>query len=233
MFLTALLGCALAVDPGYWNLYDARHGSMPQESPWYWGLVGTGGVVTPPDGSSKVTLDTTSLLTIQEGWLNVAPVPILIASGPRVSFDVRLRQESHANSDRAGLSVIVLADDKLGVEISFWPDRVWIQNDSPLFTHGEEAWLDTGAAGSGVGGLRHYDLFFRATGYELRVDGATVLSGIRRDYTAFSGSFNPYVIPNVLWVGDDTKSASAVTEFSRFTVSCGSRYLTGGQRVGG
>lgn len=197
-------------------LYDAASDTLPQDAPWFWGLVGVGGSVTPPGGTQKTILDTTANLGIQRGWLNVVQAGLDPFKRPRVTFDLRVVAESHSNADRAGVSVIVTCSDKKGVEISFWQNEVWAQDDSPLFTHGEGAPLDTTAHGSGRGGLRRYTLVFDRSRYWLTVDGQPLLSGPRKDYRAFTGNPDPYEIPNVLWVGDDTQSASARFEFSYF-----------------
>ena len=210
------------------TLYDGTSDKTPQQSPWTWGLVGSGGNVTPPMGTGKVTLDTTADPSGQIGWLNVSPLAMNPASRPVVTFDLRMVSETHFSFDRAGLSVIVIASDKKGIELSFWDDRVWVQNDNPIFTHGEEAFIDTKAFGSGKAGLRRYALTFSGTFYRLSVDGQQILSGLRRDYSAFTGFPDPYEIPNVLWVGDDTHSAQAKFEFSWFAVNIGATMIGSG-----
>jgi hypothetical protein len=39
-----------------------------------------------------------------------------------------------------------------------------------------------------------------------------VLSGGLRNYSAFSGPINPYILPNFVFLGDNTSSASATVE---------------------
>ena len=197
-------------------LYDAAADNSPQGAPWFWGLTGTGGTQSPPNGSLKTTLDTTANIAFQKGWINVVQSGLDPAKRPRLTFDLRVVSETHVSADRAGLSVIVLANDLKGVELSFWEGQVWAQNDLPLFTHGESALCDTTSNGTGRGGLRRYGLMFDKNNYWLSVDGVALLHGPRRDYSAFTGNPNPYVIPNVLWVGDDTQSASSKFEFSYF-----------------
>ncbi|MCW5935751.1 MAG: hypothetical protein KIT11_00395 [Fimbriimonadaceae bacterium] len=202
-------------------LYDGASNVLPSQSPWVWGYAGTGGVVTPPNGSQKTTLDTTAALVGQAGWINVSLAPLDAAKGYSVTFDVRLVSETHVSYDRAGLAVIVIGQDKKGLELSFWPDRVWAQDDSPLFVHAEEALLNTTAFGLGRANLRRCTLHFFGGSYTLFVDGAYVLGGPRRDYTAFAGFPNPYIIPNVLFVGDNTTSAQARLEWSHWSVRTG------------
>jgi hypothetical protein len=55
--------------------------------------------------------------------------------------------------------------------------------------------------------LVDYSLTFHATNYVLTANGANILAGPVRDYTAFSGFPNPYSSTNFLFFGDDTSSA--------------------------
>ncbi len=137
------------------------------------------------------------------GWFgNLHPaLPNLpVSGGFAIDFTLKLFDEVHGNPDRAGFSVIVLNEAALGVELGFWNDRVWAQNDHPLFTHGEEALFDTGR-------MVDYRLSFNASGFLLSADGGPLLSGPLRDYSAHS---NPiYQSANQLFLGDDTDSAGA------------------------
>lgn len=227
-----LLSCAVVLLPlPTAVLYNGVSNKKPNDPPWVWGLAGTGGTVSGPNGSGKVTLDTTANPSGQIGWLNVSPLSLSPDSRPSVDFDLRVVNELHLSADRAGLSVIVLGSEKKGVELSFWEDRVWVQNDNPLFTHGEEALFDTTRQGAGVAGLRRYRLTFESSTYRLSVDGQLVLTGPKRDYSAFNGFPDPYEIPNVLWVGDDTHSAQAKFEFSWFSVQRGPQIAGRGSQV--
>jgi hypothetical protein len=139
--------------------------------------------------------------------------------GYALRFSVQLVAEYHADSDkngdgigdRAGFSVIVLSSDTQGIELGFWEDQVWAQEQGAaeppsgtLFTQAESAPFDT------TGRLIAYTLAIRDDSYELSSDGVTILRGRLRDYTAFEGPVNPYRTPNFLFLGDDTGSARAV-----------------------
>lgn len=139
-------------------------------------------------------------------------------AGFSLSWSMQLLAEEHAASDkngdgvgdRAGFSVIVLSDDCRGVELGFWPDQVWAQDDGaaeppdgPLFTRAEHAACDT------THGLTSYTLAVTGDGYELHSEGRRLLAGRLRDYTAFDGPVNPYRTPNFVFLGDDTSTASA------------------------
>lgn len=201
-------------------LYDASNLALPQNSPWTWSLLGAGATVTGPSaGSTYSRLDSTAANAAQEGWTQIAPFALDNSAGYDVTFDVRVNQENHASNDRAGLSLIVLGQDHKGIELSFWSNQIWAQADSPLFTHAEGAAYDTTAAGSGVGGLRHYVLHVAGGNYSLTAEGSTLFGGAIRDYSAFSGFPDPYETANFLWVGDDTTSAGASSDLSYYAVA--------------
>ena len=134
--------------------------------------------------------------------------------GYTVSFTVQVELEDHAGSDknndgiedRAGFSLIVLSSDKRGIELGFWKDRIWAQEGgtgSTLFTQAEGAAFDTQSA------RIPYALAVQGDTYTLSSNGTPILSGNLRDYTAFSGFPDPYETPNLIFLGDDTSSASA------------------------
>src|SRR5262249_25272327 len=96
-----------------------------------------------------------------------------------------------------------------GVELGFWSNQVWAQNDSPLFTHGEGASFDTTKA------LTDYALTVLGGSYSLSADGQPLLGGPVRDYSAFG---LPYTLKIFLFFGDDTSSAWARVEIARVTL---------------
>jgi len=139
-------------------------------------------------------------------------------AGYALRFSVQVVAEYHADSDkdgdglgdRAGFSVIVLSSDAKGIELGFWEDQIWAQEQGAaeppagtLFTHAEIARFDT------TGRMIAYTLAVRGDQYELSSDGVAILRGRLRDYTAFEGPVNPYRTPNFIFLGDDTGSARA------------------------
>jgi hypothetical protein len=141
------------------------------------------------------------------------------AAGYALRFSMQLVSEYHADSDkdgdgvgdRAGFSVIVLSSDTMGIELGFWEDQIWAQEQGAaeppagtLFTHAESASFST------TGRMITYTLAVRDNEYELSSDGVTILRGQLRDYTTFEGPVNPYRTPNFIFLGDDTGSARAV-----------------------
>jgi hypothetical protein len=199
------------------KLYDGTITGAPEAQSWLtYQALPPGTFYTT--GSGKTNLDTTSNTSISAGWHNYNPTltafknpafPMLDrTTGFVVGLDVRVIAESHASGNRAGFSLIALASDNQGVEIGFWQDTVWAQ--AVGFTHAEEASFDTTAA------IRHFELSVDATTYSLTVDGGPLLNGPLRDYSAAGA---PYDRPSFVFLGDDTTSASAESEFSLVTVA--------------
>lgn len=106
----------------------------------------------------------------------------------------------------------MLGNDKRGIELAFWTNTIFVQADSPLFTHAEQASFNT------ANDFLDYGLFLQATNYVLQVNGSTILTGPLRDYTAFSGFPNPYSTPNFIFFGDDTTSASGTFNLRKITL---------------
>jgi hypothetical protein len=189
------------------TLYDGTLGTLPAAQGWlyYPNLPGLQQVV----GNATV-LDTTSNQGIQVGYSPLSPPVFDRNVGYTITFDVRVAAESHASNHRAGFSLISLDKDMKGIELGFWQDHIWAQNDGlvspPLFTHGEDVAFDTTAA------ITRYTLSVDSANYHLRANGnpTPILSGALRDYTA--SGLTPYNTPNLLFFGDDTISAAARIE---------------------
>lgn len=132
---------------------------------------------------------------------NAALVPTLErTAGFTLTIQVQIAAESHTSTDRAGFSVLLLGADARGIELGFWQDRIWAQDDSPLFDHAEEALVDTTA-------LTTYTLAVRGDTYTLSGGGAT-LSGPVRDYRA--AGVPVYQTPNLIFLGDNTTRGGAL-----------------------
>jgi hypothetical protein len=181
-------------------LYDGSLGTAPSAQAWSYAAVG---IATQTLTNNSVWLDTSLSGATQAGYARSAPVVLNRTNGFTLRFGAQLVLETHNNTDRAGFSVIVLADDKRGIELGFWTNRIFAQSDSPLFTHAEDVAFPTQATVA-------YSLSLLATNYILRADGVPILSGPIRDYTAFNGFPNPYRTPDFLFLGDDTSSASTL-----------------------
>jgi hypothetical protein len=192
--VAALLTASLANSPAQ-IFYD---GSLGLPSGQGWSYVAFGGTQTLT--SDGVMLDTSASASFQAGYSRTLPDLLNRNNGFTLLFTSQMISEAHASNDRAGLAVILLADDKRGIELGFWTNNIFAQSDSPLFTHAEETNFPTTA-------LVDYALTFHATNYVLSANGTPILSGPVRDYTAFVGFPNPYSTPDFLFFGDDTTSA--------------------------
>ncbi|MGC4007064.1 MAG: hypothetical protein QM811_29655 [Pirellulales bacterium] len=157
--------------------------------------------------SGATVLNTTIQRADRAGFLRVDQT-LDRTTGFALTFDLRLLAEAHTGMDRAGFSLIALASDKRGIELGFWNDRVFAQNDSPLFTQGESTTFPIGFDPT----LSHlYTLTMSGNTYSLSAAGLPTLTGALRDYTSFTTL--PYSVvyntPNLLFMGDDSGSAEA------------------------
>jgi hypothetical protein len=148
--------------------------------------------------NGATTLTTTLQISDKAGYFALSLPQLDRAAGYTVRFTVHVLEEIHNDNDRAGFSVIALSSDLKGIELGFWEDQVWAQS-GPDFTRAETETLDTTA------GLTAYELAIHGNSYTLSGGGAT-LSGPLRDYSQKGA---PYTLPNFLFLGDDTTSASA------------------------
>lgn len=197
-------------------LYDGTLGTLPGSQQMVFGTNSPFATQTITNGG--VLLDTTNSMGISAGYSgNLAVVPPLSrAAGFVLSFSARLVAEGHVSNDRAGFSVIALGDDAQGIELAFWPDAVFAQDDDQnggaLFTKAETAVWDATSS------LRQYQLFVVGDNYFLYADGAALLNGRVRNYANFSGFPDPYETPNFIFLGDNTTSAQAQTQLNRAAV---------------
>jgi hypothetical protein len=132
------------------------------------------------------------------------------------TFTIQIDEEAHVSNDRAGFSVIVLSEDLLGIELGFWEDRIWAQEGGEppdLFTQAEGVEWDTTAV------LTTYHLTILNDTYTLLANQTPILTGPVRDYTAFSGTPDPYETPNLIFLGDNTGSARAQTRLATMAIT--------------
>jgi Domain of unknown function (DUF4347) len=145
-------------------------------------------------------------------------------------------KDNEGLDDRAGFSVILLSSDKKGIELGFWSDRIWAQEDGAtqrdpsleptsnnpfrtFFTQAEGATFNTTVA-------TDYNLTIVGDTYTLsNVGGTTILSGRLRDYSAFKPEVlgpvtppNPYNLANFLFLGDNTPQAGAAFTLERAAI---------------
>ncbi len=188
-------------------IYDGSLGTAPSSQGWLYLPVAAQTI-----GPQGVTLDTTASNAIQTGYSR-SDQALDADQGYTLRFDAQLISESHASDHRAGFSVIVVSTDPTrALELGFWTDQVWAHDDAaPVFdsSHDETQAFNTTAA------VTRYELTVNAGSYSLTANGAHLLSGAMRNYTAWEppASFPPtpdvYEIPNFIFLGDDTTSAQA------------------------
>jgi hypothetical protein len=199
LLLSAVLLSAALPSATAQTLFDPSLG-LPEAQGWAYGAAGS---ATKTLVNNSVLFDTTTTVNTEAGWSEITAADLNRTNGFTLLFTVLVNSEVHVSNDRAGFSLIVIADDKRGIELAFWTNTIFAQTDTPLFTHGEDANYST------TGAFVNYALSILATNYILRADGAVILSGPVRNYTAFNGFPNPYSTPNLIFFGDDTTSASA------------------------
>jgi uncharacterized delta-60 repeat protein len=146
--------------------------------------------------------------------------------------------------DRAGFSVILLSSDNKGIELGFWANRIWAQEDGStqknpsqepdttptnpfrtFFTQAESATFDTTT-------LTDYSLAILGDTYTLSTaSGTVILSGRLRDYSAFQPQSlgpvqppNPYNKPNFVFFGDNTPQAGATFRLEQVAIARNSNF---------
>ncbi len=206
-----------------YTLYNGALGGTPDNQSFlYLNLPPNSATNTASGGVT--TLDTTIIdMNAYAGYFgdhtSTPDIPILDrTTGFTLTFTIQVENESHGNNDRAGFSLIVLSDDIKGIEMAFWEDEIWVQDDDlndpgDLFTHAE------GVAYSTTTSLTTYSLAIFSNTYTLTVGSSTILTGRLRDYTNFSGPIDPYETPNFIFLGDDTTSAMGRTRLSFVAVT--------------
>ncbi|MCI0552452.1 MAG: hypothetical protein L0287_15995 [Anaerolineae bacterium] len=192
-------------------LYDAVSGTIPATQFMNFIDFPPGAATPTYENSATVLNTTTSGSETYAGWVSnggsTPGFPLLDrATGFQVNFSVQVENESHSNNNRAGFIMIILGKDARGIELAFWENELWVQNDDikgGLFTHGE------GAIFNPTVSLIDYQLTIANDTYTLTANGASILTGPLRDYSNFEGFPDPYQTPNFLFIGDNTTSAQA------------------------
>ncbi|MBW4512020.1 MAG: DUF4347 domain-containing protein [Scytonematopsis contorta HA4267-MV1] len=140
--------------------------------------------------------------------------------GYTLSFQAELKSETNrlpgtdvnqdGKDDRAGFNVTLLSDDKKGIQLGFWGDRIWAYEDSTtqinpsdepdnplprsnfrtLFTQAEGVSFNTKQ-------LQNYNLTVFGDTYTLFANDNVILSGRLRDYSAFKPLNYPIDIPEL------------------------------------
>ena len=203
------------------TLYNGASNVTLDDPSWGWNYVSQGGSAIKTAGGGMTTLDSTASDSISAGFSTVTSsrsTPFILdnARGYTVGFDIQVNTENHSNpaadknadglADRSGVNLIVLGSDHKGLELAFWQDEIWPQQDNPLFIHNALKERAQGVSLTSL--LTHYDLRIQGNNYVLANGGGTVLlTGNLRDYAANGAPALPYAGQNFLFLGDDTTSA--------------------------
>jgi hypothetical protein len=194
-------------------LYDGASNQPPNSPAWNWTVSEDGGTLVTPAASvirttsgGLTNLDTLNPESDRAGYgkLLAPAVNLDRATGYTFRFEMQVLSEVHTSNDRAGFSILHTTSDGRGLELGFWMDQVWAQNDSPLFTHGEEQPLDSTDR-------QLYTLTVLNDSYSLSSPGMATLTGPLRDYSSFG---LPYTLPNFLFFGDNTTSGEALARIA-------------------
>ena len=214
---------------GSTTLFDASLGSTPNAQGWL--QFGTAPAPLNAGVSQAAVGNITRLVStnaVPAGYSNyhgalanlLNPIfPTLDrTNGFSLSFDVKINSESHTDANRAGFSVIVVTSDNTkAIELGFWANEIWAQNDGTagtnLFTKGEGVTRATTTQTS-------YDLQIKGDTYTLLAGGTAILTGKLRNYTAFDSTgaglpYDPYERTNFIFLGDNTSSAQANVDIAR------------------
>ncbi len=169
-----------------------------------------------------------------------------VQDAPRISG---ADKDGDGVDDRAGFSVVLLSEDKKGIELGFWNDRIWAQNDGStqsdpslepdsdpadftrtFFTQGEFVEFVTTQN-------YQYDLVIQGDAYTLFADSEPILTGPLRDYSAFPNRVeevdnplfpgttvsvtapDPYEKSNFIFLGDNGPLASATVDLGSVSIS--------------
>ncbi len=246
--LLLLIGLGNAPCTAQVVLFNANLGTTPNNQGWAFVADPLfSHTVTQTAGINATTLDTRMPITDRGGYFSRDPLFGIISHpsmpvidrqmGYAIEFGLQLGDETHTTgaagddngdglADRAGFAMIAISADLKGIELSFWEDRIWTQDDdlagsSHLFTQAEGSPFNTTSQSF------NYQLQVLGDAYQLTRDGgvAPIVSGRLRDYRNFSGSVDPYELPNFLFFGDNTTRGESLSHLARIaaggmTTSC-------------
>ncbi|NJL10826.1 MAG: hypothetical protein HC908_13460 [Calothrix sp. SM1_7_51] len=215
--------------------------SLPNAKGWIYN--GTPGATINTSGG-QTNLNTTFNPAVQAGFANITQ-NLDNTKGYTISFTAQVLAESRTatanknndgKDDRAGFSVLVVSSDNTkAIELEFWENRIWAQEDGTnqtnpalepddapnsnfrtLFTQAEFVTYDTKNQAS------NYELAVQGNYYTLSANGTVILSGRMRNYTAFNklpNNTNPYRRSNNIFFGDTTPSAQANINLAKVSIT--------------
>jgi Ca2+-binding RTX toxin-like protein len=231
------------------TFYNGTFAALPQNQNRGWTYISQPLSVTPTVISGGTNLNTTSSYLNYAGFFNNTQI-LNNNAGYTLSFTAQVLAESRnpatadknkdGKDDRAGFSLLVVNSGfgNQAIELGFWEDRIWAQEDGTtqlnpalepddaplsnfrtLFTQAESTLTFTGAALDTKTKAVNYDLTVLGDNYNLFADGTKILSGKLRNYSAFNKTPDPYQTPNLIFFGDDTISAQANINLSKVAIT--------------
>ena len=222
---TAVVGTILNDDSNL-TLYNVTSG-LPSDQGWL-AFGGLGGTQERINNVTKLTSSTNGAVgysnrtaTPSAALVNSAFPSLDRSVGFNLDFRLRVLSESHLNNNRAGFSVILLdqtIQQPQGIELSFWSDSIFSQRggNPPFQTIGEKV------SNFFTNTPLNYSLRILDQAYYLLADNRLVLSGALQDYSAWQKDpllpYNPYTTSNFLFLGDNTRSASASVELGNISL---------------
>jgi hypothetical protein len=235
------------------TLYDPTVPTRPGQQGW---LAVNTGLLGRESGSANGTILDTSLFPLDlAGYSNrvaTSQAPLVNGAFPsldrtvgfRLDFRLHLLNDVNASPNRAGFSVTLLDQSPipLGIELGFQRDpasgpavqgRIFSQEGgaTPFQEIGERS--DSLSFSS----AETYSLRFLEQSYVLLAGNTVVLSGALRDYSQAPSDpripFNPYRLPNVLFLGDNTSRSSAQVELGSLTLGVALTGTAGRDRYSG
>lgn len=209
--VVAAISLLTAVAANAMLLYDADLDTLPSAQGW------TNGGLSGSVNGGVYHFDTTPDFIVRGGNLRVLGDGTLdTAFGFEFGLGLGILAENHgSNANRAGFSFLFVGDSAAhALEVAFWEDEIWVYALGPDFIHG------AGAAAS-TSGQHDYRIRVQAHQFKLFQDHNLLLSGPMVDYRPAITSLERlvYGIPNLVFVGDDTRSASAGIELSYVSLS--------------
>ena len=177
-----------------------------------WSLLSLGNAGTASAAAGVLSLDSSGSGVDSWGFARFSPVALDAHLGYSVDFSLRVLQESHANANRGGFSLLLVGSQpSQAIEIAFWTDRLFAyEYVNGAFVQGTGALLDTQSA------ARSYQLQVQGGQYSLSSNGQTLFGGLLQNYTPQG---LPYTLPNLVFFGDNTSSASARVELGALAIS--------------
>lgn len=198
----------------------------PAQQGWLYQATAFSPAPTVTPTTQGTVLNTTSNISNYAGFfyagsLKQPPLVLNRSTGYNITFNVQINSQSSSSNNRAGFSIIVISNrlsgetQPYGIELGFWQSSIWAQNVG--FTRGESVAFNTTSA------MNTYRLSVKDNQYQLFVNNSStpILKGQLRQYTGVTpppGYPNPYTTSNMIFMGDNTSSASAKVTISKVEV---------------